>query len=71
MHTEDSQKKMLDLGDILVSIFDEEKSFGSYYMKKAGLNRFNLLDTISHGIYEDDEDLLFDTAELEPEKHGF
>jgi len=67
IHTESSSKKILDLGDILVSIFDEEKSFGSYYLKKAGLNRLNLLEKISHGILEEDEDLLFDTEELEPE----
>ena len=65
VHTESSSKQILDLGDILVSIFDEDKSFSSYYMKKAGLDRLNLLDRISHGIYEDDEDLLFDTEELE------
>ena len=67
IHTESSAKKMLDLGDILVSIFDEEKSFGSYYLKKAGLDRFNLLETVSHGVLEEDEDLLFDTGEFDPE----
>jgi ATP-dependent Clp protease ATP-binding subunit ClpA len=67
IHTESSSKTSLDLSDILVSIFDEEKSFGSYYMKKAGLNRLNLLEKISHGVLEEDEDLLFDTEELEPE----
>ena len=67
VHTESSSKKILDLSDILVSIFDEEKSFSSYYMKRAGLNRLNLLEKISHGIYENDDDLLFDTEELEPD----
>lgn len=67
IHTESSSKQILDLGDILVSIFDEEKSFGSYYLKKAGLNRLNLLEKISHGVLEEDEDLLFDTDELEPD----
>ena len=68
VHTESSSKQILDLGDILVSIFDEDKSFSSYYMKRAGINRLNLLEKISHGIYEDDEDLLFDTEELEPDQ---
>ena len=67
VHTESSSKQILDLADILVSIFDEEKSFSSYYMKKAGLDRFNLLDTISHGVFENDDDLLFDSDELEPD----
>ncbi len=70
IHTESSSKQILDLSDILVSIFDEEKSFSSFFMKKAGLNRLNLLEKISHGIYEDDEDLLFDTEELEPFEAG-
>ena len=67
VHTESSSKKILDLSDILVSLFDEEKSFSSYYLKKAGLDRFNLLDKISHGVFENDEDLLFDSEELDPE----
>ncbi|MDC7125323.1 MAG: ATP-dependent Clp protease ATP-binding subunit ClpA [Spirochaetales bacterium] len=65
-HTEASSKSILDLSDILVSIFDEEKSFSSYFMKRAGINRFNLLDKISHGIYEDEDDILFNSDELEP-----
>ena len=48
-HTEAASKEVVDLGDILVSIFDEEKSFGSYYLKKAGVTRFELLRVISHG----------------------
>ena len=39
VHTESSSKKILDLSDILVSIFDEEKSFSSFYMKKAGIEQ--------------------------------
>ena len=48
-HTEASQKEIIDVGDILVSIFDEEQSYGAFYLKEAGVTRYNLLDVISHG----------------------
>jgi len=35
-----------------VSLFDEPKSFASFYMKKAGISRYDLLRVISHGIEE-------------------
>ncbi len=49
-HTQNAQKDDVDIGDILVSILDEEKSFGAYFLKKAGVTRLNLLETISHGL---------------------
>jgi ATP-dependent Clp protease ATP-binding subunit ClpA len=54
-HSESSSKETVDLGDVLVSIFDEESSFGSYYLKKEGVTRYELLKTISHsGILQDE-----------------
>ena len=56
-HSEASSKEIVDIGDILVSIIDETKSFGAFYMKKAGVNRLSLLQVISHsGILETDPD---------------
>lgn len=60
-HTQNASKEEVDLGDILVSIFDEEQSFGSYYLKKQGISRLSLLESISHGV--DPEE--FDDAEVE------
>lgn len=48
-HTEHSSKDVVDLGDLLVSLFDQEESFGSYYLRKAGVSRYSLLRMISHG----------------------
>ena len=48
-HTEHSSKDVVDLGDLLVSLFDLEESFGSYYLRKAGVSRYSLLRMISHG----------------------
>jgi len=46
-HTESSSKEIVDLNDILVSVFDLETLHGSYYMRKAGLTRYALLKAIS------------------------
>ncbi|MDR1637554.1 MAG: ATP-dependent Clp protease ATP-binding subunit ClpA, partial [Treponema sp.] len=55
MQSQTSQKEMLDVADILVSLFDEERNYCSYYLKKAGIKRFELLDALSHG-YEGEGD---------------
>ena len=49
-HTEAASKEEVDIGDIIVSIFDEDESFGAYFLKKAGLQRIDLLQIISHGV---------------------
>ncbi|MFP4510609.1 MAG: ATP-dependent Clp protease ATP-binding subunit ClpA [Spirochaetota bacterium] len=62
-HTQNASKEEVDLGDILVSIFDEEQSFGSYYLKKQGISRLSLLESISHGVEPEE----IDDAEVESE----
>lgn len=49
-HTTSAQKDVLEIGDVLVSIFDEKESYASYFMRKEGITRLALLDYISHGI---------------------
>ncbi len=49
-HTESAAKDQVEVGDLLVSVFDEEQSFGAYFLKKAGIRRLALLEVISHGI---------------------
>lgn len=55
-HSESAAKDHVEAGDLLVSIFDEEQSFGAYFMKRAGVKRLSLLEVISHGIPEMGED---------------
>jgi ATP-dependent Clp protease ATP-binding subunit ClpA len=50
MQSQSSQKDMLDVADILVSLFDEERNYCSYYLKKAGVKRLELLNVLSHGF---------------------
>ncbi|MDR2419509.1 MAG: ATP-dependent Clp protease ATP-binding subunit ClpA [Treponema sp.] len=44
-----SQKQTLDIADILVSIYDEERNYCSYYLRKMGVKRFDLVKVLSHG----------------------
>ncbi len=50
VHTESSQKKILELSDLLVAIFDEPETYGNYYLVKNGLTRYNLTEVISHRL---------------------
>ncbi|MFP4424887.1 MAG: AAA family ATPase [Spirochaetaceae bacterium] len=67
-HTQSATKEKVDLGDILVSIYDESKTHGSYFLKKAGITRLDLLNVISHGIEPRDEE---EEEEEEDEVEGF
>jgi ATP-dependent Clp protease ATP-binding subunit ClpA len=49
-HTASAQKELLDIGDVLVSILDEEESFAAYFMSLEGITRYELLKYISHGV---------------------
>ncbi len=53
-HTHSSSKKTVDLGDILVSIFEQEEGHGAFFLKKAGLDRFSLLSAVSGNFEADD-----------------
>lgn len=75
-HTASAQKEVLDIGDVLVSILDEEESFAAYFMGLEGITRYELLKFISHGVsvyphepYEDTGDL-DDTEEKKESKSG-
>jgi ATP-dependent Clp protease ATP-binding subunit ClpA len=48
LHCRSAQKEMIDVADILVSLYDEERCYSAYYMRKAGIKRLELLDVLSH-----------------------
>ena len=50
LHSASAQKEGLDIGDVIVSMFDEEESFASYYLTSQGVTRLDILNYISHGI---------------------
>jgi len=57
-HTASAQKDILDLGDVYVSIMDEDESYAAYFLELEGISRFELLKYISHGVplYPDDHE---------------
>jgi ATP-dependent Clp protease ATP-binding subunit ClpA len=50
LSSQSAQKEMLDVADILVSLYDEDRNYCSYYLRKAGVRRLELLNIISHGL---------------------
>ena len=53
IQSQSSRKDTLEVADILVSLFDEERNYCAYYLRKAGVRRFDLISTLSHGIDPD------------------
>jgi len=53
IQSQSSRKDTLEVADILVSLFDEERNYCAYYLRKAGVRRFDLVSVLSHG-YEGD-----------------
>ncbi|MDR2480482.1 MAG: ATP-dependent Clp protease ATP-binding subunit ClpA [Treponema sp.] len=50
LQSQSSQKEMIDVADILVSLFDEERNYSAYYLRKVGVKRLELLDVLSHSF---------------------
>ncbi|MDR0628398.1 MAG: ATP-dependent Clp protease ATP-binding subunit ClpA [Treponema sp.] len=50
LQSQASQKHILDVADILVSLYDEEQNYCAYYLRKLGVKRFELLNVLSHGF---------------------
>jgi ATP-dependent Clp protease ATP-binding subunit ClpA len=48
IHCRSAQKEIIDVADILVSLYDEERCYSSYYLRKAGIKRLDLLQVLSH-----------------------
>lgn len=42
-HVESSSAELLDVGDLFVSVLEQEDSFGAYYLKKSGITRYKLM----------------------------
>ena len=50
MHVNSSGKASADVGDVLVAIHRESRSYASYFLQKQNITRLDLLNYISHGI---------------------
>ncbi len=65
MHCASADKKTLDLVDVIVSMLDEQKNHCSFYLKKAGLTRLQLLEAIGYARNEGSEEGFIETASAE------
>ena len=50
MHVNSAGKASADVGDVLVAIHRESRSYASYFLQKQDITRLDLLNYISHGI---------------------
>ncbi|MBT8762933.1 ATP-dependent Clp protease ATP-binding subunit ClpA [Desulfohalobiaceae bacterium Ax17] len=53
MHIQSAGKNMVQAGDLLAAMFEEEDSFAVYYLRTHGLTRLDVLEYISHAMEED------------------
>jgi ATP-dependent Clp protease ATP-binding subunit ClpA len=65
LQSQSSQKDTLDVADILVSLYDEERNYCAYYLRKLGVSRLELLESISHGA-EAEGDGMYTMGKVHP-----
>lgn len=51
-HIRSAGRDTVELGDLLISIMDEEESYAKYYLRKQGVERLDVLTFVSHGMDE-------------------
>jgi ATP-dependent Clp protease ATP-binding subunit ClpA len=52
MHVESAEKKELNSGNVLVSIFRAEESHAVYFLMEQGLTRYKVVRYVSHGTFK-------------------
>jgi ATP-dependent Clp protease ATP-binding subunit ClpA len=50
MHVISSEREVIKLGDVIIAIYDEEDTFASYYIRKQGISKLDILNYIAHGV---------------------
>jgi len=73
MQSQASGKDEVEISDLIVSLYDEERTYAGYYMRKLGIKRLQLLEVLSHGIGEftGEEAELLDEGEGRPDLEGW
>jgi ATP-dependent Clp protease ATP-binding subunit ClpA len=54
MQSQSAGKEEVQISDLVVSLYDEERTYAGYLMRKLGIKRLQLLEVLSHGINDDD-----------------
>lgn len=64
-HVLSAEKETIKFSDLLVAIYDEEESFASYFLKKQGIRRLDILNYISHGasVLEELDEVCIDSED--------
>ncbi|MDR1949363.1 MAG: ATP-dependent Clp protease ATP-binding subunit ClpA [Spirochaetaceae bacterium] len=70
LQSQSSQKETLDVADILVSLYDEERNYCAYYLRKVGITRLELLESISHS-YDTESGGRYDFNRVHPDSLRF
>ncbi|MHB9153435.1 MAG: ATP-dependent Clp protease ATP-binding subunit ClpA [Spirochaetales bacterium] len=73
MQSQASGKEEVEVSDLIVSLYDEERTYAGYYMRKLGIKRLQLLEVLSHGMGDsEDDDMLsgLDDGDIKPETEG-
>ena len=59
-----AEKKEIEIGDIIISMFDEEESFSKYFLEKSGLTKLSIMEYVSHGTVSNNEEPAFDFVRI-------
>ena len=52
VHVRSAGRSLVELGDLIIAIIDEENSYAQYYLRKQGVERLDILNFISHHMEE-------------------
>ena len=55
-----ASKDEIDIADIIISIFDEEEIFAKYFLEKNGCTKLSVMEYVSHGSVNNDENINLD-----------
>ena len=67
MHCLSAEKEEVELGDVLVAMYEEKDSYAVYFLSQEGISRLEMLNYISHGIAVIPEEREEEAEEEEPE----
>lgn len=72
MQSQSAGKDEVQISDLIVSLYDEERTYAGYLMRKLGIKRLQLLEVLSHGSSEEekDDDILYGEESESTEERG-
>ncbi len=54
MQSQSAGKEEVQIPDLVVSLYDEERTYAGYLLRKLGIKRLQLLEVLSHGMSDED-----------------